>query len=327
MHPQQQSGSRLNILLPILIAGITLLSACSPASHPALLTGAAGEADRAIIEGVPFYPQEKFQCGPASLAMVLNWSGLHISPEKLVPEVYTPGREGGLQSALIASARRHGRIAYPITGMDMLFAELNAGRPALVLLNLSFSWFPRWHYAVVYGYDREAELFFLHSGTREGEELSFRVFNNIWSRSGFWGLLVLPPSEMPVKVDAATWLEAAAGLELANEWRAAETAFSKAAGQWPHNYNAWIGLGNSRYALHDLQGAVTAFETAVRIRPDSGIAYNNLAQVLAARGNFKEALAASRHAVRLGGPFLETFLETEREVLLQAEQDSLPGKL
>ncbi|MEN8123438.1 MAG: C39 family peptidase, partial [Bacteroidota bacterium] len=59
--------------------------------------------ERTIIADIPFYPQEEFQCGPASLAMVLTWSGQLVTPAELISEVYTPAKKGSLQSAIISA--------------------------------------------------------------------------------------------------------------------------------------------------------------------------------------------------------------------------------
>jgi len=44
------------------------------------------------------------------------------------------------------------------------------------------------------------------------------------------------------------------------------------------------------------------------------MAYNNLAQVLWERGNRKEALEAARKAVDLGGPLVEEYWRTLKEI-------------
>jgi hypothetical protein len=320
--PQKPRGCLLVAPALLLLTISALLSGCGSISGNDHLIKPFDGADQAMVRGVPFYPQQEYQCGPAALAMMLTWSGIPATPDALVPQIYTPSRKGSLQSALIAGARRHGRIAYPITGMQMLFDEIDADRPVLVLLNLSFFWYPKWHYAVVIGYDRNEKIIYLHSGTREKEKLSFRVFNNTWARSGFWGLLVLPPSQMPVNPDYRKWLDAAVGLELAEQWQAAEAAYERASEQWPQSANIWIGLGNSHFALRDLPGAALAFEKAIHVRPDSGVAYNNLAKTLAAMGHYEKGLAAARHAVILGGPFLEQFRNTLSEI--KAEIPSSP---
>ena len=167
----------------------------------------------ARIDGVPFFPQDELQCGPAALAMVLNWSGVAVQPAELTPEVFTPGRKGSLQSALIGAARRHGRVAYPLRGSEALLAEVAAGHPVIALVNLAFAWYPKWHYAVVIGYDQEQGEVILHSGRTANEHLSARVFMNIWQRSDYWGLLVLPPAHLPATVEEQPWLAAVAGLE------------------------------------------------------------------------------------------------------------------
>ncbi|MBW2503841.1 MAG: PA2778 family cysteine peptidase, partial [Deltaproteobacteria bacterium] len=161
------------------------------------LTKYSDRPTKALVGSVPFFAQDELQCGPASLAMVLNWAGVNVAPSDLSPEVFTPGLKGSLQASLIGSARRHGRVAYPIKGFDDLVAEISAGHPAIVLVNLGFAWFPQWHYAVAIGYDLDNEVVILHSGLTANEVMSLWTFNNIWRRSQYWGLLVLPPDQMP----------------------------------------------------------------------------------------------------------------------------------
>lgn len=64
--------------------------------------------ERFEIAGVPFFPQEAYQCGPAVLAMTLVWSGVPVTPDKVAPEVFTTALKGSLQSAVIGAARRQG---------------------------------------------------------------------------------------------------------------------------------------------------------------------------------------------------------------------------
>jgi len=75
-----------------------------------------------------------------------------------------------------------------------------------------------------------------------------------------------------------------------------------------------MGLGNSRYSLHDLDGSAEAFRRATLLQPENGIAFNNLAQVLNSQGKRKEALAAAQRAVDLGGPLLDNFRQTLEEI-------------
>lgn len=267
-----------------------------------------------LLETVPFYPQESYQCGPAALAMVLSWSGSPSQPDELVPEVYTPSRKGSLQSALVGAARRHGRVAYPISNMDAVRAELKAGNPVIVLQNLGLAWYPVWHYAVAVGYDERQREIILHSGTTPYKRVSVGAFENTWARSGRWGLLVLPSTKLPATAKENTYVETIAGLERARRWDAAVTGYRAALSRWPGSLAALMGLGNSFYALNDLAQAETIFREASRLHPASGPAFNNLAQVLAERGRRDEALEAAHQAVSLGGSLSDVYQETLNDI-------------
>jgi hypothetical protein len=266
------------------------------------------------LDTVPFYPQEAYQCGPASLAMTLTWSGIPVDPETLTPEVFTPSLRGSLQSAMVSAARRRGRVAYPISGAKEMVEEVAAGHPVIVLQNLGLSWYPVWHYAVVVGYDLEQRIVLLHSGITSQKRLSQRVFNNTWARSDYWGLLVLPPSRLPATATEHNYISAVVGLEKARQWQAAIKGYNTALARWPDSLSARMGLGNSYYALGDLVSAEAAFRQATLRFPTNGMAYNNLAQVLWERDNRREALEAVRKAVDLGGPLVEEYRRTLKEI-------------
>jgi tetratricopeptide (TPR) repeat protein len=263
-----------------------------------------------FIQGVPFFTQETYQCGPASLAMVLNWTGLELTPNDLTADVYTPDLKGSLQSSLISAARQYGRLAYPIQGLNELFAELNTGHPVIVLQNLGLNWYPRWHYAVVIGYADNGRTIILHTGTKKAEHISVRVFEHTWSHSDYWGLLVLPADELPATAIDEKYLNSVAGLERARQFEASVSGYTSAINRWPKNLAAWMGLGNSFYAQGDLSSAAAAFKQAYKLHPSNGMPLNNLSQVLWEQGQKEQALQAIRDAIELGGPFKPAFEET-----------------
>ncbi len=307
-----QVGNRLIAGL-LFFALCVVLAGCSftPTGH---FSQPPGLPTKAMVENVPFYAQDELQCGPASLAMALNWSGVDVNPSDLTSEVFTPGLKGSLQSSLIGSTRRHGRVAYPISGAGPLLTEISAGHPVIVLVNLAFSWYPKWHYAVVIGYDQEEEEIILHSGLTDGQVMSFRTFNNIWKRGDYWGLLVLPPNRLPELAEESKWIAAVAGLENTGQWQAAATGYASALERWNKSFVAWMGLGNSKYNLKELDSSADAFSRASQLQPENGLAYNNLANVLAEQGKREEALTAAQRAVDLGGPFQDTFRQTLDEI-------------
>lgn len=289
-----------------------LLSGCAARLPP---TNVLPLPDRALVQSVPFQPQKKHQCGPAALAMLLEWNGVNVSLEQLNKEVYSPSLQGSLQPAVIASARRNGFVAYPIRGMTALMTELNAGHPVMVLQNLGFSWIPRWHYAVVIGYDRGLDKVALHTGTDAASWLSATVFSNTWGRSQKWGLLVLPPGVLPATVTEQEYVSAVIGLEQAGQHEAAARSYRGAVQRWSDSFVAWMGYGNSLYALGHLGEAEAAFRKAAALNPGSGLAMNNLAVVLSEAGQKNKALEVIDQAIQTGGNSRDLFLETREEIL------------
>ena len=266
------------------------------------------------LEAVPFYPQSKYQCGPSSLAMALTYSDFLITPEALQSQVYTPSRKGSLQMAMVGATRRQGRVAYTIHGLDSIWPEIAAGHPVIVLQNLGLSWIPLWHYAVVIGYDFIENTVVLRSGTSERKVMSFHTFGKTWARSEYWGLIVLKPSQLPAIAGEKDYLAAVFGLENTRQYQAAIEGYQTALTRWPRSLIAFMGLGNSLYALGDLLGAEDAFRTAVVNHPRAANAHNNLAQVLLEQGRKQEALEAAQRAVALGGPMSEVYESTLREI-------------
>lgn len=281
------------------------LAACASLETPGLIEAHPGLPDRAGADAVPFHAQTEDHCGPAALAMVLGWSGDDVGPAALAPVVFTPGRSGSLAHDVTAAARRHGRLAVPVTSTRALLAELAAGHPVLVLQNLGLDWVPRWHYAVATGYDLDAGQITLHSGAERDRTISLATFERTWARGGRAALVVLPSARLPASAGVDAALRAAAGLERADRPADAAVAYAAILERWPGRLPALIGLANASYAAGDLAAAERALRSAVILHPDAGAAWNNLAHVLAETGRPESALEAATRAVRIAGPHRE----------------------
>jgi tetratricopeptide (TPR) repeat protein len=198
--------------------------------------------------------------------------------------------------------------------MNALLQELAAGHPVVVLQNLGLSWVPRWHYAVPIGYDLKKGSITLHSGKMETREIRWSLFERTWERADYWGLVVLPPHDLPASADERSYLKAVLGLEQADQWEGAAMAYSAALQRWPNSLGAIIGLGNSYYAMGDLVRAEQVFRSATKTHPQSGEVFNNLAHVLADLGRYAEALEMARYAIALGGPRKPIYHQTLCEI-------------
>ncbi|MDH3242439.1 MAG: PA2778 family cysteine peptidase [Alphaproteobacteria bacterium] len=301
------------------------LGACATPQLDALRTRPGSVPEKAAVAQPVFYAQRTKECGPAALAMVLAHAGVRVHPDDLVREVYNRGREGSLTPAVLAAARRHGRIAYPVGQLSALFRAVSRDRPVIVLQNLGLQMFPRWHYAVVVGYDLGTGDVILHSGMTKYLRMSLETFERTWARGGYWALLVLRPGEFPDPVDEATYVKAVAGVERAGQARAAAAAYRAAAARWPDNVVALMGLGNTLYKLKQRRAAASAYRRASQRHPDNGDALNNLAHVLAELGELAAAARAAEKAVALGGANKATYLKTLRSI--RAKQQRGAGRV
>ncbi len=234
---------------------------------------------RATVAGVPLIQQEAFYCGPTSIAMVMQWSGHDVTQDDIASLAFSPGAGGTYLADMIGSARRKGQLAVEINNFDALLTEINAGHPVIVFQNLGLGIAPVWHYGVVTGYDLQRDEVYLNSGQLDQMVMPFALFERTWRRGDFWGLVVLPPADLPVSVSETNVLQAAAALERVEQYRSAETLYETGAARWPDNWLWQFGLGNARYAQGDLRGARQALRQARRIAPDIPEIRNNLAQV------------------------------------------------
>jgi tetratricopeptide (TPR) repeat protein len=278
----------------------------------------AGLPRQVELREVPFFPQTPYHCGPAALATVLAHVGLPADLQVLGEAVFLPAREGSLQLEMLAGARRQGAVATRLPGqLTALLQEVNAGQSVVVLQNLGLAIAPRWHYAVLVGYDLDDGEVLLRSGVTERERLSLRTFEHTWARGGHWAITVLPPGRLPATAAQAQALDAAIGFERAAPPLQAAQAYRGLLARWPEDLVASIGLGNSLNAAGDTAAAAVAFESAAQ-RHDSAAAWNNLARMRLALGDRPAARRAAERALRRAETAEPQWLNSVRETLALA---------
>ncbi len=290
-----------------------LLTACAaPQTSRLLAQQPAALAARALeLANTPYYPQEDFYCGPATLAMALGGIGITISPDELAAQVYLPERQGSLQIEMLAAARRQGALAVVLpASLEALLQEIAAGHAVIVLQNLGLSWAPFWHYAVAIGYDLERELIILRSGPERRQELSLSTFERTWQRSRMWSFTVQRPGTLPATATLESVAAAASAFERINPPAQSRANFEAALGRWPLDFVLQFGLGNAAYRSRDFSGARVAFAAATSLRPDSAAAWNNLALSLLELGELDQATDAARRAQSLDSSFAAAVAET-----------------
>lgn len=142
-----------------------------------------------IIANIPFYPQEKDQCGPAALAGVLNYWGVKVSADEIASEIFSRGAAGTLNLDLVLYAKRKGLRADQYEGdFEDLKKNVRDGLPLIVLVDEGFWIYQKNHFMVVVGYGPEGVI--VNSGTEAHKGIPWKRFLKTWEKTRFWTLRI-----------------------------------------------------------------------------------------------------------------------------------------
>lgn len=251
------------------------------------------------ISQVPFFPQADFYCGPTTLAEVLNYYGMTLTPEQIAPEVFIPGLEGSLQIEMAAAARSKGLLAYVEKGdISQLLELVSDDIPIIILQNLSISWFPSWHYALVKGYDLNREEVIMHSGPYQDYRTDFELLERTWQRGKFWLLAIVPPNRTSPHFNQFIYTRTAQELIETQNETAGIRALISATTQWPDYWLPYFLLGN--YFLDtDLSKAISWYQKGLSYAEDKASYLNNYAFALLRSNCIEQAREHIEHARRL----------------------------
>jgi hypothetical protein len=258
--------------------------------------------ERSEIESVPFIKQDAYQCGPSTMAMMLNFWGKKTTVDELMPMMFTKGMSGTFQSEMLSTPRQYGLQTLPIASLDSLTKEIAAGHPVIVFQNLAFNFAPKWHYSVATGFDMKGPDIIMHSGKEKSQKMDMRLFERNWKLADFWGLLILPPDTLSASLGEAEHAKAGASLEEIGKLDEALLVYETLLKKWPDSYLGLIGSGNVAYAKKNYTASVKALLRASEFYPDSPEVWHNLATALGAAGDVKRARMNSRRALEKAAP-------------------------
>jgi predicted double-glycine peptidase len=144
-----------------------------------------------LIERVPFFPQEDYQCGPASLAGVLNYWGIHVTPSDIAGEIFSKTAGGTLNIDMALYAQKKGLISAQYRGNSVdLKKNIDSGYPVIVLVDYGFSLYQKNHFMVIVGYNENGVI--ANSGRKKGVFIREKDFLKTWEKTDFWTLLIKP---------------------------------------------------------------------------------------------------------------------------------------
>jgi hypothetical protein len=302
-------------VLALLLSGCAALAPLVPQTYALRTAWPVGVPQKTELASVPFFPQLDYQCGPAALATVLTHTGVALTPEALVDQVWVPARKGSLQLEMLSAPRQHGRVTYRLApSFADLLREVAAGHPVIVLQDVG-PVFTQWHYAVVNGFDYDSGTIYLRSGTEPRKEMSFTAFERSWIKGGYWAMVALPPERIAATAREERWLESLLAFTRAADADAARRAYAAALKHWPDNLPAAIGLANQLHSGGALDEAARVLRDTLKRHPQSVIAMNNLAQTLSDQGRQREALAQIDKAMDPQSPFAPEVRATRQMIL------------
>ena len=145
------------------------------------------------VNNVPFYPQEDYQCGPASLAGVLNYWGMDISPEDIGAEIYSKSAKGTLNVDMVLYVERKGlNVTWYHGSIENIKRNIELGYPLIVLVDYGFWTIQQNHFMVVVGYGDQGVL--VNSGREQLKQISLEDFLEPWRKTKYWTMLITPKS-------------------------------------------------------------------------------------------------------------------------------------
>lgn len=143
-----------------------------------------------IIENVPFFTQGNDNtCGQAVVAMLTNFWGVATDYQDLVDQE-NPLNLATTAGALVRSLRQKGLAAqdFRAASLDNLVAEVNKGRPTVVLLD--FGSIQQAHYVIIVGYNPTRGTLIMHDSLESPYvEMPTQTFVKMWENKSIRSIL------------------------------------------------------------------------------------------------------------------------------------------
>jgi predicted double-glycine peptidase len=142
-----------------------------------------------IIKDVPFYSQESYQCGPASLATVINYLNVPVKPEEIAEDIYSKSAHGTLNLDMVLYAQRKGLSALQYKGnLNDVHKNIGDGNPLIVLVDYGYLFYKASHFMVIVGYNEAGII--VNSGKMKDHFIPEKEFLKTWEKTNYWTLLI-----------------------------------------------------------------------------------------------------------------------------------------
>ena len=132
--------------------------------------------------------QERHQCGPNTLSIILRYWGVDKTPQEISSEIYNPALRGTLSLSMLLYAKLSGLDAFLYAGtISDLRKKINDGYPVVLALARQE---PMVHFVVIYGY--KGDKFIMYDGINSAVLIHQEEMQRLWKKAGNMILLVYP---------------------------------------------------------------------------------------------------------------------------------------
>lgn len=251
------------------------------------------------IKTVPVIKQKDHHCGPATLAMVMQYHGGKQTPKELSQGLFHKKLKGSFFPEMKARAREEGMMVLEVNELKDVFTELRAGHPVIVLQNNGFRFFPRWHFGVLTGVNFDGPDVYLNDGERKVNKRDMRLFERSFVLGGRRSLVILPPGKLAATASEYQHLEAAAMLESIGKNAEASKSYLAILEKWPGSLLGSMGASNTLYAIGEKKRAAEVLSAASKTHSDSAMIWHNLAIIEEETGMRRNARMSAKKALSL----------------------------
>jgi hypothetical protein len=171
-----------------LLFSLIIFQGCAAGPH-SVTSGVSQSIGSGRVDKVPFYPQVSFQCGPASLAGVLNFFGEGVTPDEVGEAIFRGDIRGTVTLDMVLYARKRGFFAEWYNGsVDDIRRSVDGRVPLIVMVDLGFASVHKNHFMVVVGYSPEGVI--ANSGKTREKLIPWKAFLARWNRTRRWALRI-----------------------------------------------------------------------------------------------------------------------------------------
>jgi tetratricopeptide (TPR) repeat protein len=293
-----------------------------------------------LIQKVPFEKWlERNYCGPACLAMVLNYwdESRSFSQRAITDEIYDSESQATYNSELVLYPRTNGFESYSFQGNLRILKEVVKKDIPVIVLTKTIKQIAKGHYRVVIGFDEDNDQIIFHDpyfGDRFA--MTSGDFMKVWElgkgrNQSRWMMAVVPDqSAFPfpsLQNDVLTSINLATAYYRRSE-------FTKSREEWE---KARASLVNDPYPVYSLamvslrEGHVEEAESyaheALNLDGRSAYAVDVLGLAYASQGRFAQALETLGRALRLapGEDFIRKhYLQVRALYIESARLETIP---